>query len=118
LAEYLRGGDYDRHLRRFRERIEGSVRAVTTRMEGAFPSGTRIARPRDGFLLWVELPAGLNALDIHAQALKQGISVSPGQLFSPQSRYTHHLRLNCANEITPQLLGAVDKIGQLCVSAL
>ena len=116
LADYLRGSDYDRHLRRFRARIEGSVRAVATRVEAGFPSGTRIARPRDGFLLWVELPANLNALNVHAQALREGISVSPGHLFSPQSRFTHHLRLNCANEITPQLLGAVDKLGQICMT--
>jgi len=98
--------------------LKQSLTAVTTRAEATFPSGTRIAQPGDGFLLWVELPASLNALDIRAQALKEGISLSPGHLFSPQSRFTHHLRLNCANEITPQLLGAVDRIGQICVSAL
>jgi DNA-binding transcriptional MocR family regulator len=114
LAEYLRGSDYERHLRRFRAKVGAAVRAVATRVESSFPSGTRIARPRDGFLLWVELQAGLNTLDLHARALAEGISVSPGQLFSPQSRFTHHLRLNCANETTPRFLGAVDRVGQLC----
>ncbi len=113
LAEYLRGADYERHLRRFRTRIEAAVRAVATRAEVSFPAGTRIGRPHDGFLLWVELPAGLNALEIHALALAEGISLSPGHLFSPQSRFSHHLRLNCANEITPAFLGAVERIGQI-----
>jgi DNA-binding transcriptional MocR family regulator len=118
LAEYLCGGDYERHVRRFRTKVEAAVRAVATRAEVSFPPGTRIGRPRDGFLLWVELPAGLNALEIHALALTEGISLSPGHLFSPQSRFSHHLRLNCANEITPRLLGAVERIGQICASAL
>jgi DNA-binding transcriptional MocR family regulator len=118
LAEYLRGADYERHLRRFKARVEAAVRAVANRAEVSFPPGTRIGRPRDGFLLWVELPAGLSALAIHAPALAEGISLSPGDLFSPQSRFTHHLRLNCANETTPRFLGAVDRIGQICTATL
>jgi DNA-binding transcriptional MocR family regulator len=39
LAEYLRGGNYERHLLRFRRCIHGSVRAVATRAEGEFPAG-------------------------------------------------------------------------------
>jgi DNA-binding transcriptional MocR family regulator len=118
LAEYLRSGDYERHLRKFRARVAAAVRAVAARVEVSFPAGTRVGRPQDGFLLWLELPERLNALDIHARALAQGISVSPGQIFSPQSRFTHHLRLNCANEITPPFLRAVERIGQICASAL
>jgi len=98
--------------------VQAAVRAVAARAEVSFPSGTLIGRPRDGFLLWVELPSGLNALDVHALALAEGISLSPGQMFSPQSRFTHHLRLNCANETTPKFLGAVERIGQICLSML
>jgi DNA-binding transcriptional MocR family regulator len=114
LAEFLAGGNYDRHLRRFRPRIDGGVRAIASRAEATFPRGTRILRPVAGFLLWVELPASIDALDVHRRALAEGISVSPGQLFSPQSGFHHHLRLNCANEPTARLLRAVDRIGEIC----
>jgi DNA-binding transcriptional MocR family regulator len=117
LADYLRGSDYDRHLIRLRNRVSGSVRAVATRAEATFPVGTRVGYPRDGFLLWVELPTSCDALNVHARALAEDISVSPGHLFSPQSRFTNYLRLNCANEPTSAFLGAVEKIGQICKSA-
>jgi DNA-binding transcriptional MocR family regulator len=117
LADYLRGSDYDRHLIRLRNRVRGAVRAVATRAEATFPIGTRVGYPRDGFLLWVELPTSCDALNVHARALAEGISVSPGHLFSPQSRFTNYLRLNCANEPTSAFLGAVEKIGQICKSA-
>jgi DNA-binding transcriptional MocR family regulator len=118
LSDYLSGGDYDRHLRRLGNKIRGSVRAVATRAEASFPVGTRVGYPRDGFLLWVELPAACDALDVHARALADGISVSPGHLFSPQSRFTHHLRLNCANEPTSAFLGAVERLGRICKLSL
>ncbi|MDR3509645.1 MAG: PLP-dependent aminotransferase family protein [Caulobacteraceae bacterium] len=117
LAEFLAGGDYDRHLRRFRPKIQAGVRAVASRAEAQFPQGARISRPTAGFLLWVELPAHIDALEIHRRALAEGISVSPGQLFSPQSSFSHHLRLNCANEPTPRLLRAIDRLGEICAKA-
>jgi DNA-binding transcriptional MocR family regulator len=114
LAEFLSGGDYDRHLRRFRPKIEGAIRAIASRVEASFPKGVRLSRPEAGFLLWVELPSSIDALDVHRRALAEGISVSPGQLFSPQSSFGHHLRLNCANEPTASLLRAIDRIGEIC----
>jgi len=114
LAEYLAGGDYDRHLRRLRLKIQGGVRAIASRVEETFPEGTRFSRPDAGFLLWVELPPSVDSLDVHRRALAEGISVSPGQLFSPQSRFSHHLRLNCANEPTARLLRCVGRIGEIC----
>lgn len=113
-ADVLASGDYDRHLRRLRSRIAAAVRAVTARVEVSFPEGTRVSAPRAGFLLWVELPRQVDALAVHRSALALGIGVSPGPLFSPRADLPNHLRLNCANEPTPRLLGAVEQIGELC----
>jgi DNA-binding transcriptional MocR family regulator len=114
LADFLASGDYDRHLRRLKPKIAGGVRAVSARVEETFPASTRVSRPRAGFLLWIELPPQVDALEVHARARALGIGVSPGHLFSSQSVLSHHLRLNCANEPTPRLLRAVGKLGEIC----
>ncbi|MBV8246914.1 MAG: PLP-dependent aminotransferase family protein [Comamonas sp.] len=114
VSEVLASGDYDRHLRRLKSRVQAAVQAVTARVEASFPPGTRISTPCEGFVLWVELPPQVNALEVHRRALELGIGVSPGQLFSPQADMPNHLRLNSANEPTPRLLGAVGQIGELC----
>lgn len=114
VGELLASGDYDRHLRRLKARVQEGVQAVTARVEACFPAHTRVSMPQAGFLLWVELPPSVDALAVHRRALELGIGVSPGPLFSPQSDLAHHLRLNCANEPTPRLLGAVGRIGELC----
>lgn len=113
-SEILASGDYDRHLRRLKARIAQGVQAVTARVEASFPTGTRLTVPAAGFLLWVELPLSVNALEVHRRALARGIGVSPGPLFSPGAELANFLRLNCANEPTPRLLDAVDQIGGIC----
>jgi DNA-binding transcriptional MocR family regulator len=114
LADFLASGDYRRHLRRFRPKLKAAVRAIAARVEASFPAGTRISRPAAGFLLWIELPPGLDALDVHRRALAEGIGVAPGHLFSPRPRFTHHLRLSCARRVTPALLEAIDRLGSIC----
>jgi len=113
-SEMLASGDYDRHLRRLKLRITEGVQAVIAQVEASFPPGTHITVPTAGFLLWVELPQQINALEVHRRALVLGIGVSPGPLFSPEAELQHFLRLNCANEPTPHLLNAVKQIGAIC----
>jgi DNA-binding transcriptional MocR family regulator len=79
-SDILASGDYERHLRRLKLRV--SEGAVIARVKLA-SSGTRVAMPTAGFLLWIELPHPLNALEVHRRALALGIGVSPGLLFSP-----------------------------------
>jgi DNA-binding transcriptional MocR family regulator len=117
LSEFLASGEYRRHLRRFRPRIETAVRAVTARVEASFPAGTRISRPTAGYLLWIELPQTIDVRALSRRALSEGISVAPGQMFSPRAQYTHHFRLSCAQSVSPQLLGALDRLGELCHEA-
>lgn len=113
-SEVLASGDYDRHLRRLKTRINQGVRTIITQVRASFPAGTRVRAPAAGFLLWVELPQHTDALEVHRRALEKGIGISPGPLFAPGAELSHYLRLNCANPATPQLLSAVDQIGAIC----
>nr|WP_240775816.1 PLP-dependent aminotransferase family protein [Nissabacter sp. SGAir0207] len=113
-SEMLASGDYDRHLRHLKLRIAEGVRAVIAQVTASFPPGTQVAAPEAGFLVWVELPPQVDALEVHRRALALGIGVSPGPLFSPEAALQNYLRLNCANEPTPHLLNAVAQLGTLC----
>ncbi|MCG7367468.1 PLP-dependent aminotransferase family protein [Pantoea sp. ACRSH] len=115
-GEILASGHYERHLRHLKLRIEKGMRAVLEQVRSSFPPGTHAAMPAAGFLLWVELPHPIDTLEVHRRALALGIGVSPGALFSPGGSDLHNfLRLNCANEPTPELLKAVQQIGALCI---
>jgi DNA-binding transcriptional MocR family regulator len=94
LAEYLEQGGYDRHLRRLRETLQSQQERMADAIAQAFPAGTRVTRPQGGFFLWVELPAAVDALALHRDALARGISVAPGPIFSASGQFASAVRLN------------------------
>jgi DNA-binding transcriptional MocR family regulator len=95
VADFLANGGYERHLRRLRRNLEGQVARMSAAIGERFPSGTRISRPSGGFVLWIELPAGKSALDLHARALDAGISIAPGPIFSAKQRFLNCFRVSC-----------------------
>ena len=54
----------------------------------AFPEPVKISNPRGGFVLWVELPPKVNAMELFSEARKAGISIAPGPIFSPAAIFT------------------------------
>ncbi len=113
VAEFLRSGGYDRHLRRLRSAYRDQVQRMRYRVAQAFPQGTRITRPQGGFVLWVELPAGVDGMELFERALRRGISIAPGTLFSPTQKYRRFIRLNAGMLWNDAVCAAVDTLGEL-----
>lgn len=113
VAELLDEGGYDHHLRALRRRLAAQVARVSEAVAEHFPAGTRVARPSGGFVLWVEMPTGVSALDLHDRALDRGISVAPGPLFSAKHRFLHCVRLNCGFPWSDLLDHGVRTLGRL-----
>lgn len=96
LADFLDGSSYERFLRSVRPIYARRVECMTRAILAHFPPGTRVTRPSGGYALWVELPREVDALRLYAQAVKAGITFSPGPLFSARGRYRNCLRINSA----------------------
>jgi DNA-binding transcriptional MocR family regulator len=112
VAEFLKNGGYDRHLRRLRATLQENMAALSWEVERHFPEGTRLTRPQGGFVLWVELPEGVDALALYARAVAAGITLAPGPLFSAKQRYRNCIRLN-AGTWNERTAGAVAVLGRL-----
>ncbi len=111
LAEFLSGGQYDRHMARCRSIYKQQMEATRNAIIREFPNGTRISSPKGGFTLWVQLPRGLNTFDLYARAIEQKISIIPGPLFSATDKYTNYLRI-CASILwTPEVRQAISRLG-------
>jgi DNA-binding transcriptional MocR family regulator len=95
LTEYLQEGGYDHHLRRLRQALQVQRNSLFDAVTRHFPDGTRTVRPAGGYFLWVELPAGVDAIALYQAALAQGISLAPGPIFSARAEFRHHIRLTC-----------------------
>jgi DNA-binding transcriptional MocR family regulator len=113
VADFLDNGGYDRQLRSLRralrERVERMQRAVSEH----FPAGTRVTSPSGGFVLWVQLPAGVEALALYERAMHEHIGIAPGPMFSASDRYCGCIRLNCGCQWTPAIEGALARLGEL-----
>jgi len=117
LADYLKHGGYENHLRHLRATLAAQEAAMVAAVEQSFPAGTRLARPQGGYFIWVELPPGSDALTMHRQALAQGISIAPGPIFSAKREYRNCIRLNTGHPWTPQIADAVAVLARLaCIS--
>jgi DNA-binding transcriptional MocR family regulator len=117
IARFLKEGGYERHLRNLRKTLSEQVTAMRGAILKYFPKGTLVTRPSGGYLLWIELPQGIDAEAIYYKALQQGILIAPGHLFSIKPNYTHCMRLS-ASIWNPRVEKAIQAIGALCDAEL
>jgi len=117
IAEYLEQGGYDRHLRRLRETLQAQQDLMANAIAREFPAGTRVTRPQGGFFLWLEMPAAVDALALHRQALARGISVAPGPIFSASGQFGNALRLNYGHPWNPGQADAIRTLGDMARAA-
>jgi DNA-binding transcriptional MocR family regulator len=115
LAELLRSGGYERQLLKLRRGYADQVARTAAVVAECFPRGTRVTQPSGGFVIWLELPAGLDSLALFERALAAGVTFAPGPLFSASGRYRSCLRLNCGRMWSPAIEGALRRLGALAV---
>lgn len=113
LAEYLSTGGYEPHLRRLRQTCKSSVDRLTFEIAERFPEGTRISRPVGGFLLWVQLPEGVDTVALQRRALARGLSVAPGPAFSASGGYGNYMRINAGYRWSERTRQALDLLAEL-----
>lgn len=113
LAEYLESGAFERHLRGLRREYRQQLSAMQVAVGRYFPAGTRISRPKAGFVLWIELPEHIDTLALYESAIERQVAYVPGPLFSPSGMYRNCLRLNCGNPHTAQIDEAIRRLGEI-----
>ena len=113
LADFLRDGGYDHHLRSIRRAYQNQMHLFSQAILRYFPEGTRFSRPQGSMILWVEFPAGVDSLRLHADALRHGINTAPGPLFSVKDRYRNCLRMNCGIPWDAEIDAALKTVGDL-----
>jgi DNA-binding transcriptional MocR family regulator len=113
LLEYLQHGAFDKHLRGLRLRLADMQRRAFDLVVQSFPAGTRVARPEGGYFLWLELPEGVDALELQRRALSERMSIAPGHLFSTTTNFRNFIRLNYGHPSPERLDDAIEALGQI-----
>jgi DNA-binding transcriptional MocR family regulator len=92
-----------------RERRERTAEAIAAH----FPQGTRLSEPQGGMLLWVQMPALRSPQKVFETALREGIRVAPGWIFSNSNRYDNYLRINCGIAFSAEVDKAIQRLASI-----
>jgi DNA-binding transcriptional MocR family regulator len=96
IAEFLANGGYDHYLRKIRGIYSRQTSLMSQAITRYFPEGTKVNNPSGGFVLWVEMPEGIDSIKLYEHALNKGITIAPGLIFSASGKYRNFIRLNAA----------------------
>lgn len=113
IAEFLRTGRYDRHLKRLRGALETQMHAMRVAISRHFPAETKVTGPSGGSVLWVELPRRIDSQEFFFQARARGIGVVPGIIFSTRDKYRNFIRLTCSGVWSPAIETGIKDLGDL-----
>lgn len=113
IGEYLRQGRMERHMKRLREALEKQMDTMQLHLERHFPEGTRVTHPQGGAVLWLELPQGVDSVELFFQAKAKSIGIAPGAIFSTQDKFTNYIRLSCGFPWTDELQNGVEELSSM-----
>ncbi|KXV03172.1 GntR family transcriptional regulator [Caballeronia megalochromosomata] len=113
IADYLEHGDYDRLLRKLRRELASLQDQMVTAIAKYFPKSTKVIQPPGGFFLWVELPEGVEAVQLFETAQKHDIAIAPGAIFSRNPKFRRHIRLNYGRPWSPDVEREIRTLGML-----
>lgn len=116
MADFLTDGRYDRHLTRLRRACREQLQATRRAVHASFPPGTRISEPTGGYVLWIQLPRGMDANQLYRDAISEKISITPGALFSSTGKFRNFLRLCAGQPFSDEIARGITRLGELARS--
>ncbi len=116
-AEFLGSGAYERHLRGLRRSLKHQVEQMRQQLSARLPAATRISSPQGGFVLWVELPRGIDASRLFHRCLEESVNILPGSIFSPTRKFRNCIRISCGHPWDQRIERGVDKLAELVEEA-
>lgn len=118
LASFMAEGSYRRHLIQYRELLQKQRDTLIKCIKDNWQFSYTFSLPNGGLSIWIELEKTIDTTEIYKHAIKEGIIITPGILFSSNKQFSHCMRLSFVHEITGKRLTALKKIGNLIKSYL
>ena len=114
FRRYFETGRLDSHLDFLRglnrQRRDLALRVI----EECFPTSAKVWKPAGGFLLWVELPPGIEMESVYRNALNEKVAFCPGSAFYPsEEQEIAAMRLNCSRPSEDELVKGLRILGRL-----
>ena len=118
LADLVTQAGHAAAMRQLRAGIAVRVEQARQVIARSFPQGTRVSDPPGGLLLWLELPARLDAVALHEACLKEQILIAPGTVFATAGRFRHGVRIGLGGDWTQAHWHALQRVGEMACQML
>ena len=113
VYHYMKDCDFDGHLKTvidvYRRRRDVMAKCV----QESFPEGTRVVLPEGGLFMWVELPAGVDTLEMFDFVFQKNIAYVPGTFFCPDGGGKNTMRLNFSTTSEEKIQECMPILGQM-----
>ncbi len=113
IADYLENGGYDRHLRSLRSSLQTQLGQMEAALHRWLPDAVKWTRPHGGYMLWLQLPQSVKAMELHALASERGVSIAPGPMFSATHAFQNCVRLNFGHPWDARFENAVRALAEI-----
>jgi DNA-binding transcriptional MocR family regulator len=113
LADYVMSGEYDRHLHVLRKTLRYNCERMRALIAQHFPEQVCISKPQGGSVLWVRCRSHVDTRQIFTQAIAQGVSFAPGEIFSPSGKYKNYMRISFGVQWCERIDEAIQTLGKL-----
>ncbi|MBI9110761.1 PLP-dependent aminotransferase family protein [Maridesulfovibrio ferrireducens] len=113
IARYLREAHFDRHLKKLRAAMKEQMNKMRSEIALSFPKGTKVTDPKGGSVLWVELPAGTDGIELFFKAREEGIGIIPGSVFSTRDAFSNYIRLSSGALWSDKIQKGLKRLGEL-----
>lgn len=113
VAHFLSIGRYEYHLKKLRKALHTQCLRYIQGIVQYFPADTKVSRPQGGFVLWIEVNKKINSYKLYQEAVKNHISIAPGQIFSSQGQFLNCLRISYAKPWGPDVERGLRTVGEL-----
>lgn len=113
VAEFISSTGYDSQIRKMRRVLAQRIAHMSDAVSGVLPQESLLSEPQGGSVLWIKLPEQVDALALHASAVRERIAIMPGVLFSASGNFRNYIRLNCGNAWSGEIAAAVEKLGRM-----
>jgi len=113
VANYLKEGTYERHLRRLRKTIKLQHSYCAAALSNHFPKTVKMTSPVGGLSIWIQLPDGIKGSAVYFKAREKGISILPGFLCSGLDVYDRYIRIGYGGIWDEAMEGAIQEIGSI-----
>jgi DNA-binding transcriptional MocR family regulator len=118
LYEFVSRGLFDPNIETIQEALRLRRDTMISALARELPEGTRWNEPDGGYFLWVDLPGGLSAESLLAQAADAGVAFIKGPDFFFHGGGESSLRLAFSYERPEAIDEGISRLGRLVEDAL